>query len=364
MIPLFKRFPQLAASMPYAAIATLPTPVFDCPAMASEYGARSACIKCDGVSGADYGGNKVRKLAFLLGQAQAQGAQQTITFGAAGSNHALATAIYARKLGMEPVSMMVSQCNAYGVRRNLLRGLVAGATLKHFETRREISQSTLDMIVSAHRAGKPRPCIIPAGGSAPLGTVGFVDAGLELAEQIQEGALSVPDRIYVASGTMGTCVGLLIGLQLASLPTTVMAVRVTSPPFTSLARARGLYGRCVGLLRRKDPSFPALTFPEEKFVLRDGYLEPGYGRYSEAGMDGVAAARAWANLTLEGTYTGKAMACLMDDGRRGNLAGRRILFWNTYNAVSQHEVVDSADYRLLPPAFHRYYKKAVQDLDR
>ncbi len=364
MIPLFKRFPALAEALPYEALADLPTPVRSCAALGVEAKTESLHVKCDDVTGADYGGNKVRKLAFLLAQARKQGATSTLTFGAAGSNHALATAIYARKLGFQPISMLVPQYNAHSVRRNLLRGLAAGASLNHFERRLDVARGTIGEIFAARRAGEPRPFIIPAGGSAPLGTVGFVNAGLELHDQIVEGELPAPDTLYVASGTMGTCVGLLIGLQLAGLDMTVMAVAVTSPPYTSMEKARRLFARTVGLLRKADPNFPTLVFPEAQFCLREDYLGESYARYTKAGVTAVAQARELADIALEGTYTGKAMACLLGDGESGHLAGKKVLFWNTYNSVSQESAIKDIDYHQLSAPFHRYYEEAVQELDR
>lgn len=364
MIPLFKRYPTLGASVPCLPLTDLPTPITECAPLARRFGATALHIKRDDQTGTAYGGNKVRKLAFLLARAQAQGAKSTLTFGAVGSNHALATAIYARQVGLQPISMLVPQLNAHSVRRNLLRGYAAGAKLRHFSSRKEVRDGTIEELLAAHKAGTPTPFIIPAGGSSPLGTVGYVNAGLELGEQVAAGLLPEPDRIYVASGTMGTCVGLLIGLQLAGLDTVVMAVRVTSPPFTSLAKARLLYGRTVALLRKAEPDFPAITFPETRFCLRDGYLGPHYGRFTPSGMAAVGTAQSQAGLSLEGTYTGKAFACLLDDGEHDRLRDKQVLFWNTYNSVSQEKCIKTLDGYQLPPPFHRYYEEAVQELDR
>ena len=191
-----------------------------------------------------------------------------------------------------------------------------------------------------------------------------MNAALELHDQIAAGELPAPDTLYVASGTMGTCIGLLIGLQVAGLDTTVVAVAVTSPPYTSLEKARRLFARTTALLRKADSDFPALTFPETRFRLREDYLGESYGLYTEAGVAAVAQARALGGIELEGTYTGKAMACLLGDGESGQLAGKKVLFWNTYNSVSQESVIKDLDYHQLSAPFHRYYEEAVQELDR
>lgn len=364
VIPLFKRFPAMATSVPCLPVTDLTTPITECVPLTRRFGAAALHIKRDDQTGTAYGGNKVRKLAFLLARAQALGVKSTLTFGAVGSNHALATAIYARQLGLQPISMLVPQLNAHSVRRNLLRGFAAGAKLRHFSSRQEVREGTMEEVLSARALGAPRPFIIPAGGSSPLGTVGYVNAGLELAEQVAEGLLPEPDRIYVASGTMGTCVGLLIGLQLAGLDSVVMAVRVTSPPFTSLEKARLLYRRTVALLQKAEPDFPAITFPATRFCLREGYLGPHYGRFTPSGMAAVGVAQSEAGLSLEGTYTGKAFDCLLDDGGDDRLRDKRVLFWNTYNSIPQEKCIKALDGYQLPAPFHRYYEEAVQELDR
>ena len=363
MIPLFQRYPALQASLPYASLATLPTPVEPWSRLGAKAGIGGLYVKRDDISGEAYGGNKVRKLEFLLACAQALGARTVLTFGAAGSNHALATAIYAEQLGLEAISMMVPQQNAHSVQRNLLRGQAAGASLRLFGGRKPVSQGTVQEVVERFRSGAGRPFIIPAGGSAPLGVVGFVNAALELAGQVEAGLIPEPDRIYVASGTMGTCVGLLLGLAAAGLKTEVVAVRVTTAPYTSPAKARKLFARTLGLLRRADGSFPDLAFPEGRFTLRDEFLGEGYARYTEAGAAAVKAVKALEGVSLEGTYTGKALACLISDGASGTLENKNALFWNTYNSRSQDKALKNVDYHQLPEGFHRYFTEPVQALD-
>ncbi|MBX3180279.1 MAG: pyridoxal-phosphate dependent enzyme [Candidatus Hydrogenedentes bacterium] len=352
---LFDSFPKLRETLPHVALAALPTPVRAWPELAAEAGCAALYVKCDDLTGPEYGGNKVRKLEFLLGAARARGAQTVLTFGAAGSNHALATAIYARRLGFGAISMLAPQPYTSAIPRNLLRGHAAGADLRLYLGRAAVARGTVEEVVRAVREGTPRPYIIPAGGSSPLGTVGFVNAGLELAEQVRAGELPEPAALYVASGTMGTCAGLLIGLMVAGLKTEVHAVRVTAPPFTSPERARMLFARTVGLLRRADPGFPNLEFPEAQFRLREGFLGAGYARATDAAREAVARVRAREGVTLEATYTGKALACLLDDAPAGRLRGGPALFWNTYNSRPIGPEVKSVDHHQLPAAFHRYF---------
>lgn len=357
MLPLFQHYPQLGESLPRVVLAALPTPVEPWSVLGAAAGIGGLYVKRDDISGEAYGGNKVRKLEFLLALARARGATSVLTFGAAGSNHALATAIYARQLGMEAISMMVPQQNAPNVQRNLLRGQAAGASLRLFGGRKMVSAGTIQEVIGRPRSGLGRPFIIPAGGSAPLGVVGFVNAAFELREQLEAGLLPEPDRIYVASGTMGTCVGLLLGLAAAGMNTRVVAVRVTTAPYTTPEKARKLYARTQGLLCRADRSFPAIPFPEEQFILRDEFLGEGYARPTEAGTAAVRQIHEMEGVLLEGTYTGKALACLLADGVSGELKKKHVLFWNTYNSQSQEAAIKNVDYDQLPEDFHRYFQE-------
>lgn len=347
MNPISKLFP-------YAPIAKLPTrvePVGD-----------GLYVKRDDQTGTVYGGNKVRKLAFLLGRAKAEGAEAVITFGAAGSNHALATAIYARELGLRAHSMLVPQANARIVGRNLLRGHTAGAILHYGDGRRAINNLVVRVMREEYGRTGRYPHVIPAGGSSPVGVLGFVDAAFELAAQVREGLLPEPDVVYVASGTMGTCIGLLLGLALAGMKTQVVAISVTSAPYSCAEKSHTLFHATNRLLHAADDRIPLLDFPGDRFGFRTEFLGPGYAVYTEESVAAVARAREMAGLKLEGTYTGKAFAALLHDRAAGSLDAKQALFWNTYNTRNLEGHVE--DYRDLPEAFHRYFEEPVQPLDQ
>lgn len=360
-LPLFDAYPGLRA-LPYRALGTLPTPVTHLATFGAELGMPGLYLKRDDQSGALYAGNKVRKLEFLLGHALDSDAKSVLTFGAAGSNHALATAIYAEQCGLRCHSMLVPQHNAHSVRRNLLRGHAARSTLHACAGRPgvvvRVAQIFKDELLQHGRF----PSVFPPGGSSPLGTIGFVNAAFELKQQIDAGLLPAPDVIYVASGTMGTCVGLLLGLRAAGLATAVHAVAVTKAPYTSAEKPPKLFAAANALLHETDPNFPVFDYPAERFTLRQGFMGRDYALYTEAGCAAVAKIRAAEGVALEGTYTGKALAALMADAP--DLAGKTVLFWNSYNGVDVSDVIADVDYRRLPPAFHRYFEDDVQPLDR
>ncbi|NIA12434.1 MAG: pyridoxal-phosphate dependent enzyme [Nitrospiraceae bacterium] len=364
MIDLFSEFPKLGDALPHAQLADLPTPVERAEGLGDAVGVDQLYVKRDDVSGKRYGGNKIRKLEFLLGQACADGAAEVMTFGCAGSNHATATAVYAQQVGLRSISMLLPQPNARSVRRNLLLSYHCGAELHAFE-----KVATCDARVQAelkrHRVetGK-EPAVIPAGGSSALGSVGYVNAALELAGQVARGEMAKPDIVYVAAGTCGTAAGLMVGLRAAGLDARVAPVPVTDARFVNAAKMAELATETAALLAGRDPAFPAMVFSADEMGLREGFLGEAYGLYTE---ESVAAMRLFedaAHIGLDGTYTGKGAAALIADARAGRLRGKVVLFWNTYNSRDFSEEIGGIDYRNLPRAFHHYFEEEVQPLDR
>jgi 1-aminocyclopropane-1-carboxylate deaminase/D-cysteine desulfhydrase-like pyridoxal-dependent ACC family enzyme len=358
---LDEAYPGLAP-LPRLLIAETPTPVDQ--RENPPFSESRIYVKRDDLSGRPYGGNKVRKLAFLLGHAMETGAKAVLTFGAAGSNHALATAIYARQHGLDAISMLGDQPNARSVRKNLLRHLAAGADIRYAPDRLSMARHTREYLFAYRRRDGVFPYVIPSGGSSPLGAAGFVDAAFELRRQIEAGLLPEPDLIYVASGTMGTAIGLLAGVLAAGLKTRIMAVRVTPAPFSDPGRGQLLFHATNRLLHETDPAFPLPDWPEDRFILRDEFFGGEYGRHTPASVKAVEAASAHAGLHLEGTYTGKTFAALLSDLREGMLRNKTALFWNTYNSRDLSSAVSGMDYRQLPAPFHRYFETEAQPLDR
>jgi D-cysteine desulfhydrase len=358
----------LRERLPHVALADLPTPVARMErleqSVKEQLGGGALYVKRDDLSGKAYGGNKVRKLEFLLGQALRDGKKAVLTFGAAGSNHALATAIYAAQVGLGSVSMLVPQPNTHATRRNLLMSWRVGADLHHHGGILQVAAAALYQLCRRKALDGRFPQIIPAGGSSALGMVGFVNAGLELKHQIDAGELPEPDYVYAASGTMGTAVGLLLGFQAADLRTRVVAVRVTDPRFTSPRKARRFFRAANALLHRADPSFRLMAFPESRFVFRHDFYGEAYALYTEEALCAVRRARETEGIKLEGTYTGKTFAALLADLESGALRDKTVLFWHTYDGHDFSEIIAGLDYHRLPKTLYRYFEKDVQPLDR
>ena len=361
-LALAARYPALAEAVPSISLGEWPTPLQAADPAALPGACAGLWLKRDDRCATPYGGNKVRKLEFLLADALRKGHESVFTFGVAGSNHALATAIYAGQVGLEALLLLTPQSNSSFVGRNLRMGRWAGARQIHCAT--EAAANRMARILGLRgRGARLPPYRIPGGGSSPLGTVGFVNAGLELAAQVRAGLMPEPDDLYVALGTMGTAAGLALGLAAAGLRTRLVLVRVVRADIASPRRFRALYHGAARLLHRRDPRFPLAPLDNTRIEVRHEFIGPGYARFTAEGMAALAFARQAFGVGLEGTYTGKALAALLEDLRAGRLAGRNVLFWNTYNGQPPPAEAMALDYRELPPPFHRYFETPFQPLD-
>lgn len=344
--PLTDRFPGTAA-LPRVELVDAPTPVAGAAGMlpvGEELGIASLAVKRDDLTSARYGGNKVRKLEFLLGQALAEDRRAVITFGAYGSNHALATAVHASALGLEPYAVLSPQAPGPFAARTLRAHAGIGTRLIPVE-----GWDGKRAAVDAKRALEARdgiaPAIIPMGGTSPLGALGYVNAALEVL-----GQTDAPDVVYVAGGTLGTAIGLAIGFAAAGAHTKVEAIRVTPAEVAFDALAQELADGTIGLLGSLDAGFPDLSFSDLAFELRHDWFEPGYGIVTPETTEAVTLGSA-GGVKLETTYTGKAFAAMLADARSGRIGARSVLFWDTYNSGPMPPAGDDS---LLPEVLRDY----------
>jgi D-cysteine desulfhydrase len=323
---LLARFPALRDQLPRIPLATVPTPVEELTAPEGFRG--RLFVKRDDLISPRYGGNKIRKFELLLGQAERQGARCLVSLGGIGSHQALGLALHGRALGLAVDVPLVPQPVTPDVTATL-RGLAAaGATVR-------IVRTALGGLWSAGRALRrrrhagERPYYVPPGATTPLSTLGHVAAGLELADQVRLGLLPPPERVFIAAGSCGSAAGLVVGCRLAELPTRVGAVRAYSAWWANRRTIAQLARRAVALLRSLDRSVPPLSVTAADFDVWTEFLGAGYGSPTPAAQ----AAIAWAapRLTLETTYTGKALAACLAHG--AVTAEGPVLFWNTFNSA-------------------------------
>ena len=342
-LPLFERFPG-TASLPRVELASVPTPLEQLDPVK---GVSSLWVKRDDLTNGIYGGNKVRKLDFLLGDALASGSKAVLTFGAYGSNHALATAVHASRLGLEPHVVLSPQEPGPFAAATLRAHAGIGTVIHLVDGWDGARAAVLARQALAQRDGV-EPYTIPMGGTNALGAVGYVNAALELVEQTGEDV--VPDVVYVALGTVGTAVGLAVGFALAQVPTRVIAVRVTPESVGSAAIAARMTADTLALLRSVDATVPELDPGAVALDVRDEWFEPGYGIVTPQTTRAVDV-MGERGIRIETTYTGKAVAALLDDAANGGLEDARVAFWDTYNSAPMP--APGRD-DVLPPVLREY----------
>lgn len=342
--PLFRAFPALADRIPWRPLCQSPTPIESLPVDA---GLARLHVKRDDQSHPGYGGNKPRKLEFFLAEAELSGRDTLITLGGVGSNHALATAIHGGALGFRTDLVLYTQPPGPHVRRNLGGLLAAGARL-HYAGGTGQAFLEARRLFARRKSEGARPYFIMVGGSTRLGVLGHVSAALELAGQVRAGEIPEPDTIFVALGTAGTAAGLVGGLRLAGLRSRVVAVRVADPIVANARLVSYFATDALDFLRRADPSIPPIAFGPNDFRVDTGWYGKGYGH---ATAEGEAAIRdVDAGLSLETTYTGKALAACLDHCRRAKRPVN-VLFWNTYSSAPVQTPVSWAE---LPARVHRF----------
>jgi len=344
-------FPDLQSSLPFISLANLPTPVDSAKTLGTQLGLDKLRIKRDDLTGSIYGGNKVRKLEYLFADALKQNCDSVVTFGAAGSNHALATSIYARQLNLKCYAVMTDQPVTANVAATIRYHAHLETELIHVDNYLD-SYEAANRIVAEHPGGANRVYRIPWGGSSWLGAVGYVNAGLELAGQCADH--EIPETIYLACGTMGTAIGLAMGLQLADVPTRLVAVKVVPGPATSETAFEKLFVETNNKLHELSERFPIFDDPLVNIEVRDGFLGSGYAEPTPECIEAVRLIEATEGLKLETTYTGKALAALFHDARLGGLTGRRVMFWNTYNSQPYPAGLDTVGPETLPIPFRKY----------
>ncbi len=282
-----------------------------------------------------WGGNKARKLEWILPDVRRKRRRTIFTVGALATNHGLATALYAREQGLRTVLALVDQPLDEHVERQLARIERSGAHVyKTHGTFRTVA--ALPRIYAGHtdwRTFRP-PYFLTVGGSSAVGALGYVDAALELAAQVERGELPVPTHVVVALGSGGTAAGLVLGLALAGLPTQVVAIQVNDRMPLSPRRLARLAGRARRLLERRGAQLPAITITPADMRVEKRWLGRGYGHRTSEADRALDLARREEGLALEPVYTGKAMAALLALRERGELGDGPVLYWHTHDALA------------------------------
>lgn len=358
-LPLFQAYPKLLNEIPHVSLGSLPTPVTKMEKFGRAIGLENVYIKSDNLTGGYtddgqplFGGNKVRKLEFLLADALYNDTKSVITFGGVGSNHALATMTYAQQLGLKGIAILAPQSPSAIVKRNLSLNVYHNAELHLYQNRNIRNLCIAYTMLREKQLNGVLPYTIPVGGSCPRGIVGFVNAVFELKKQIEEGQLPEPDVIYVPLGSMGTAAGLLLGIKAAQLKTKVIGVAVAFSP--NYKKTVNLARKTNEFLHELDPLFPLFSFSKNDFEVLRGFVGKGYGIFTQKGEAAISLIQDTQSVILDGVYTGKGLSGLIAHAHTHS-PDDVILFWNTFCGDDFAYAVQSIDYKKLPVCFHHYF---------
>ena len=314
-----------------------PTPLHRLDKMSDEMGV-NLWIKRDDFTGSNlFGGNKTRKLEFLIGKALDEGASAVITYGATQSNHAMQTAWAAAKSGLKPILYLAAVVppDPDDFKANLLLDGIYGAEIHVVDL--EEGESFEDAERRSFKMGKAHVarlaesgviCYdIPMGGANEYGSLGYVNAMIELAEQMSDADLAF-DYLYHSTGSGGTMAGLVAGKHLLGLDMEIHSVTAmgVGDDGSYAARAARLANGALELIGAG--ASPAIT-PDD-FVIDQNHYAPGYECPSEEATKAIKLLARTEGILVDPVYSGKAFAGLLSDIRSGQIpAGSNVLFLHT-----------------------------------
>jgi D-cysteine desulfhydrase len=313
-IPLYRRFPALRA-LPRVSLCTPPSPVHEIEGIPD---ATQLWVKRDDYNAPVLGGNKVRGLEFLLGEVRP--GDTVLTLGGAGSTHVLCTAIHARRIGAETMAMR------WRHDMNSMADTISDKLARELKETK-VGATPIGAIVRCGYVRLTRNVhFIPVGGTSPLGALGHVNAGLELAAQIKRGDCPTPANIVLPVGTGGTMAGIALGLAIAGLDIPVVGARVGPRMFVNLPKVR----RTARDVARLISGITGVTvaMPGNMHITHRVY-GGAYGRPLAAGNAAADLLERVSGIKLDATYSAKAFVAALDLAR---MKKGPTLFWLTFDA--------------------------------
>lgn len=314
------------SQFPRVTLAHLPTPLEPMDRLSEALGGPRIFIKRDDCTGLATGGNKTRKLEFLMADALGQGADTVITQGAVQSNHVRQTLAAAARLNLDCKVLLENRvpdaAETYNSSGNVLLDGIFGADIRYYDAGTDMDAAMEAVAVSVTEAGG-NPYVIPGGGSNRVGALGYVDCAHELTGQISDLGLSA-SRIFVASGSAGTQAGLVAGLAALNSPIDTIGICVGRDAATQKAKVHELASDTAKYIDVGD------GVPESRIIVNDRYVGEGYGIPTDGMLEAVRMCAQLEGILLDPVYAGKAMAGLIDMIRSGDLSDEEpVVFLHT-----------------------------------
>lgn len=338
MLALHARSPILdIARFPRIRLGHLPTPLEPLENLTRLLGGPRLWIKRDDCTGLSSGGNKTRKLEFLMAEAVARRADVVITQGATQSNHARQTAAAAARLGLRCHILLEDRTGStdpnYVDNGNVMLDHLHGATVEHRPGGADM-QAEMEAVAARLASDGARPYVIPGGGSTPLGALGYAHAALELVSQSAECGLRI-DHLVHATGSAGTQAGLVVGLQALNSPIQLLGIGVRAPRERQETMVHDLGRRTWDLLGLRG------ELPREAVVANCDYVGGGYGVPTPGMLEAVRLLARTEGILLDPVYAGKGMAGLIDLIRQGRFRqDENVVFLHTGGSVALFGYLD------------------------
>lgn len=320
------------STYPRLALAHLPTALEPLPNLSRHLGGPDILIKRDDCTGLAGGGNKTRKLEFLMADALEQGADTIVTVGATQSNHVRQTVAAAARLGLRIVVILsrdVTRDQDYETNGNVLLDNLMGATLHHRPPSDDLNAEGQQLADELGESGA-KAYFIPTGGSTPVGALGYMDCAQEILGQSQEMGVRI-SAIVVATGSQGTQGGLLVGLAAENSNIPVHGITVSRPGPEQ--------EELVFAFAQRTAKFVGLneTIERERVICDGNYYGPAYGEPNDAMVEAVTLCARLEGILLDPVYSGKAMAGLIGKIRAGEFsAGDTVVFLHTGGQAALH----------------------------
>ncbi len=320
------------AAYPRVRLGHLPTPLEFMPNLTRHLDGPNIYIKRDDCTGLATGGNKTRKLEFLVAQAKAEGADTLITQGAVQSNHARQTVAAAARTGMKCKILLEQRVqNAteeYDTSGNVfLDRLMGGEIVQRLPAGTDMQQA-MEQLATELRGSGAKPYVIPGGGSTPVGALGYVACAQELMNQSFETGLRI-DHIVHATGSAGTQAGLLVGLRAGNVGVPVYGIGVRAPKDKQEENVWKLVQSTLDYM-----NLPSSAVQRSDVVANSDYVGEGYGVPTDAMVEAIRLTAELEAILLDPVYSGKGMAGFIALIREGHFKkGENVVFIHTGGAV-------------------------------
>ena len=314
-------------------------------------------VKRDDLTSKEMGGNKVRRLEFILAEAVKQKQSHIITLGGIGSNHCLAVAKHCRKLGLRNTLCLFHQPISKNVLNTLKLFHLNGADIVYSGS---MWKAIFDFYLRL-KIKYPGACFVASGGASTFGILGAINAAMELKEQVDRGESPEPDYIFCPTASNGGMAGLILGCQLSGLKSRVLGVRTGGArlgpiPLNTPGTITGMMHKSIRFLKGKSNMIPDIKIPIPELI--ENYCGAGYGYPTESGNRATQLFLEKESIKLEPVYTAKTCAALLNLMNSDRFKNKMLLYWHTYHSLNLSEESSDVNTVELPLEIQYLFKKS------